>query len=127
MPLAPESADDAQLAALITFGDGRAHERAQSAQRQQLQGGDIFRAPPGKGRLKAVVPAKRQAPGSSRLAASSGAMKRSSGAGATTGLAGQPATSSRTTAGAGSRRKVVVSKARHLLSLGVKLGLSQPT
>jgi coiled-coil domain-containing protein 130 len=127
VPLAPESADDAQLAALITFGDGRAHERAQSAQRQQIQGGDIFRAPPGKGRLKPVVPARRQALGSSRLAASSGAMKRSSGGAATTGMAGQPATSSRTPAGAGSRRKVVVSKTRHLLSLGVKLGLSEPT
>ena len=127
VPLAPESAEDAQLAALMTFGDGRATERAQSAQRRQIQGGDIFRAPPGKGRLKAVVPAQRQQLGSSRLAASSSGMKRNGGTGDTKGLASQPANGSRTSAGAGSRRKIVVSKTRHLLSLGVKLGLSEPT
>lgn len=110
MPLVPESADDARLAALVTFGDDRAHERAQAARRQQIEGADIFNAPPGKGRPKAAAPARRQQPpiGSSRLAVSSSALKRS-------GTSSVPS------------RKVGGLKTRRLLSLGIRLGLSEPT
>lgn len=127
VPLVAESADDARLAALMTFGDGRGHERTQAVRRQLIEGGDIFAAPPGKGRPKAVATAQRGQPptaGGSRLAVSSSALKRS-GASSSSAPSRKPGGGG-AVLGGDSRLKVAASKARRLLSLGVKLGLSEP-
>lgn len=122
MPLVAESPEDMRLASLMTFGDDRAHERAQAARRQQIEGADMFAAPPGKGTVRLPVPSRLSA---SRLAVSSGVLKRS-GTGSSS-AAGQRTGGSKAAGGGGSKQKAALSKARRLLSLGVKLGLSEPT
>lgn len=124
VPLVAESPEDMRLASLMTFGDDRAHERAHAARRQQIEGADIFAAPPGKGTVRPAMPSRRQqvVAGASRLAVGSGVLKRS-GAGSSSAAVQRIGGSKAAGSGGGSKQK----KVRRLLSLGVKLGLSEPT
>lgn len=113
VPLVPESQDDAQCAALVTFGDDRAFDKAHQLTRESIRSANIFSTPSASatgGRSRHRLQGQRP----SRLSRTvDGHVCKSS----------QKQLSAR-----GDRRQTSsAAKTKRLLAFGVKLGLSNPS
>jgi len=124
VPLAPQSEDDARHAALVTFGDDRAFDKARRLSRDAIRSSSIFSAPPDKVSGGASGSGGNvRGGGGTRWAASAasaapGRLGKTAG-GAVAKLVGRGGAGSQKQASAAARRK-------RLLGHNVKLSLSNP-